>query len=209
MSYRKAGAGRRTLTLVSAVVAAVTLAVLASGASANYGCGEVLGTTTFTDATGDGVPDITDVIVSTYDNGTAEFQISLPGTSEFTADMLVRTYVDADRNAATGNENGYEYMIQSVPVGKLTAVGPFSAKCEQPSSTLYAWDAAGWVAQDTETLNSWYGDEKLTIRINASELGKAMTFNFAVYAAANVSYDESGVPGTSSATSDSAPDTGA
>jgi len=32
-----------------------------------------------------------------------QFQIALPGTSEFTADMLVRTYLDADRDAATGS----------------------------------------------------------------------------------------------------------
>ena len=208
MSYRKSGARRRTLTFVSALVAAVALAALSSGAGATSKCEVVLGTATFTDATADGTPDISQVVVTTYEDGNTQFQISLPGTSEFTADMLARTYIDADRDTATGSDKGFEYMIQSVPAGTLGAVGPFSTKCYQPSSALYAWNGTGWVKQDTETLDSWYGDESLTVRINASEFGKAMVFNLAVYAAAGVTYDESGVPNVSSASSDWAPDSG-
>lgn len=48
----------------------------------------------------------------------------------------------------------------------------------------------------------------MTVTLNAAEAGDALTFNFAVYAASNVSYDESGVPDTSVASFDWAPDTG-
>lgn len=228
MSSKKAGARRRALTLMSALVIAVALAALSSGAGATNECENVLGTTTFTDPTGDGsgasAPDISDVTVTSYEGGATTFQIALPDVDAFTADMLapvvpvvdegttdmlVRTYIDFDKNAATGNEKGYEYMIQTVPAGVASAAGPFTAKCEdQPRSTLYTWDGSGWVAQETETLSSSYGDNSLIVTLNASEIGKALTFNFAVYAASNVSYDEAGVPDTTNASFDWAPDTG-
>ena len=212
MSSKETGARRRAFTLLSALVIAVALAVLSSGAGATSEC-EALGTTTFTDPTGDGsgtnAPDISDVIVTSYEGGATKLQIALPGVDALTTDMLVRTYIDSDKNSATGNDKGYEYMIQSVPTGTLTAVGPFTAKCEgQPVSTLYAWDGSGWVARDTETLSSWYGDNSLTLSLNASEIGNALTFNLAVYGATNVTYDESGVADLSSASYDWAPDTG-
>lgn len=104
---------------MSALVAAVALAALSSGAGATSKCEVVLGTATFTDATADGTPDISQVVATTYEDGNTQFQIALPGTSEFTADMLVRTYLDVDRDAATGSDKGFEYMIQSVPAGTL------------------------------------------------------------------------------------------
>ena len=73
MSYRKSGARRRTLTFVSALVAAVALAALSSGAGATSKCEVVLGTATFTDATTDGTPDISQVVATTYEDGNTQF----------------------------------------------------------------------------------------------------------------------------------------
>lgn len=209
MSSRKAGAKRRAFNLFSVLALTAALAVSVSGAGATGGCGEPLGTGTFTDAIGDGVPDISKVVVATYEGGTTQFQISLPGVDEFGTDMLVRTLVDSDKNAATGNEEGYEYMIQSISErAKYGSKGVLSAKCYAAVSTLYAWSGSAWVKQEDETLNTRYSDETLALKLNSSELGNAVTFDLAVYAAAGVTYSESGEPELSSATSDRAPDKG-
>lgn len=208
MSTNKAGARRRAFTLVSAFVLAAALAVLSSGAGAANKCEDVLGTSTFTDQTNDGsdasAPDISTVVVTSYDGGATSFQISLPGVDAFSSDMIVRTYIDSDKNAKTGDENGYEYMIQTTP-GPGAPIKAESIKCEdQPVSALYSWDGSAWVAQETDALSSWFGENSLTIELS----GKAQTFDFAVYAASNVSYDESGAPDLSKASSDQAPDSG-
>ena len=140
MSLRKAR--RCSLAIFGALALTAALAVLVSGAGATSKCEEeVLGTATFTDATGDGVPDISQVTVSTFGDGATAFAISLADVSAFGNDMLVRTLIDADRNAATGNDGGYEYMIQSIPASiAYGSEGVLSAKCEgQAVSTLYAW----------------------------------------------------------------------
>lgn len=195
-SANEGGARRRVLIPIYALVLAVALTVLASGAGAASKCEEVLGSSTFTDLTNDGsgadAPDISGVTVTSYDGGKTSFEISLPGVDEFSSDMLVRTYIDSDKNTATGDANGYEYMIQTTPaasagVSASGLVKAESTKCEnQPVSALFAWDGSAWAAQDTNTLSSWYGDNSLTVELNASESGKALTFNFAVYAASNV-----------------------
>jgi hypothetical protein len=203
-------ARRRSLAIFGALALTAALAVLVSGAGATSKCEEeVLGTATFTDATGDGVPDISQVTVSTFGDGATAFAISLADVSAFGNDMLVRTLIDADRNAATGNDGGYEYMIQSIPASiAYGSEGVLSAKCEgQAVSTLYAWSGSAWVEQETETLDSWYSDSSLTVRLNASELGDAMSFDFSVYAAAKVTYT-AGEPDISGATFDWAPDKG-
>jgi hypothetical protein len=216
MSSTAAGARRRAFTIFSAVAIAFALAMLSAGAGATSKCEEeVLGTSTFTDPTGDGsgtnAPDISDIVVTSYNGGKTAFQIALPDLTGITSGVLVRNYLDSGKNAKTGDANGYEYMIQTVPNGTVAAAGPFAAKCEEysPVTTLYAWSDSGWVKQETETLESWFSEGSLNVALNASELGKALTFNFAVYAASNVSYDkETGVPDISSASFDWAPDTG-
>ncbi len=214
MSSKKAGARRRVFTLSSAILIAVALAAFSTGAGATSKCEDVLGTSTFTDTIGDGsganAPDISDITVTTYDRGLTEFQVSLPEVDAFSADMLVRTYIDSDKNAETGDENGYEYMIQTTPgSGAAAAKGLLKAKCEeQPLSKLFAWDGSAWVEQESERLSSWYGENSLTLKLNASEVGKALTFDFAVYAASHVTYDESGLPDSSTAAFDRAPDEG-
>ncbi|MGA9762039.1 MAG: hypothetical protein WBQ14_06430 [Gaiellaceae bacterium] len=212
MSFKKAGTRRRAVIIASALVVAVALAAMSSGAAANSKCEEVLGTSTFTDPSGDGsgagALDISDVTLTSYEGGATTFQIALPGVDAFSAGMLVRTYLDSDKTATTGSEKGDEYMIQTVSRGGMPA-GGLSAKCEdQPISTLFAWSGSAWVEQKTKTLSSWYGDSTLTLTLNASEMGNALTFNFAIYAAANVKAGEAGWPDISGASFDWAPDTG-
>ena len=42
------------------------------------------------------------------------------------------------------------------------------------------------------SLECWFGDGNLNVQINACDIGNALAFNFAVYAASNVTYDDSG-----------------
>ena len=212
MRNKEVGARRRAFTLVSALVLVAALAVLVSGAGAASKCEEALGTATYTDNTGDGsgpnAPDISTVTVTSYDGGTTSFQISLPGVDAFSSDMIVRTYIDSDRNSATGDQDGYDYMIQTTP-GQGAPVKAESTKCwDQPVSTLYSWDGSTWVAKDTDSLRSRYEDETLTVELNSEDTGNAMAFDFAVYAAANVGYSDSSAPDLSSASFDRAPDSG-
>ena len=259
----KAVTSRRVLTYASVFTVALALAVLTPGASAVSKC-EPLSTTSFTDPAGDGsganAPDITDVTVSSSEGGGTTFEIALADQSEFSTDMLVRVFVDSDKNASTGNDKGFEYLIQTQRAGvgdyepamtlsraqpagagdeadsaecedqpveyasigndkgfqSLNRMQPAgagdeadSAECEpQSTTTLFEWSGSDWDQVETESLSSWYGDSSLTVQINASELGDALAFNFAVYAASNVSYDEEGAPQLADASFDWAPDTG-
>jgi hypothetical protein len=231
---------------------------MCAGAGAASKC-HPLATATFTDPSGDGqganAPDITGVTVTSDDEGGTSFQIGFVNTSEFSTDMLVRTYIDADRNAATGDGNGFEYMIESSRVPRdtggrdpgssepsggnkageggggdpgssessgekraaesgiaaltMSLESAARARCEnQPSATLFKWNGSAWDRVETRTLSSWYGDGTLNLRINTSELGDALAFDFAVYAAANVTYDDTGAPVSTDASYDWAPDTG-
>lgn len=218
------GARRPVFTLVSALVIAVALALLSSGAVAASKC-EPLSTTTFTDPTGDGVganaPDITSVGVTTYEEGWLSFQVALPTVSAFGDDMLVQVYVDSDKNAATGDASGFEYMLDVQKVQNQSSTGVAApvvtkslrtvakVKCEdQPTVTLFKWNGSAWARVDAHTLSTSFGGNTLTVKLSVSELANTVAFNFAVYAAANVTFDSVGSPNLASASFDWAPDTG-
>jgi hypothetical protein len=220
----KVGASRRTFTLVSALVVAVALAMLSSGAGAASKC-EPISTTNFTDPVGDGngskALDIKNVAVTTWEGGWVSFQTSLVDVSRFSDSMLVQVFVDSDRNAATGDGGGYDYMIDAQRVRNEAIFGTGAdstsraltslkkLKCEdQPSATLFKWNGKAWSRIDSHTLSAYFSGDGLTVKLGNSEIGGALIFDFAVYAAGNVSFDSDGNPVLDDAADDWAPDTG-
>jgi hypothetical protein len=157
-----------------------------------------------------GAPDITAVNVTSYEGGGVSFTIAIADKPEFATDMLVRTYLDTDKNVETGNAKGFDYMIQSQRAASSEEEFSLAqVKCEnQPTTSLLKWNGSAWEPVKTESLSAWYGDSSLTIQLNSSEIADALAFNFAVYAAANVTYDESGNPVLDSAVFDWAPNEG-
>jgi hypothetical protein len=198
------------------MIAAVVLTAMTAGAGATTKCEAPLGTSTFTDPTGDGSgagsPDITKVVASTYESGEQDFKISFADTDELGSDMLVRTYVDADRNSETGNKDGFEYMIQTqteAAMGSALSYALDSVECENwPVSRIFTWDGSGWTLADEPGVDSWFGDGSLKLSLNNEKIGEAVSFGLAVYAAAGVSFDGAGNPDLSGAVFDRAPDKG-
>jgi hypothetical protein len=72
---------------------------------------------------------------------------------------------------------------------------------------LYKWNGSGWAPVNADSLSGWFADGNLNIEINAQDLGNALAFNFAVYAAANVTFDDAGWPVLTNVSYDWAPDT--
>ncbi len=219
MSLSKNGAGRpharRMITLAGVLVITFGLAILSSGAGAAGKC-EVLSTTSYVDPTGDGngagAPDITTIVASSWEDGTTSLEVAFVERPEFGTDMAVQAYLDTDKNAATGNAKGFEYVLEALP-RERPGVSGYSLKpheCDdQPAITLSRWDGEAWVAiPDVKGLSTWYGDSKLTLKWSAAAIGNAIGFNFAVYAATSVSFDGAGQPVFTTAASDWAPDEG-
>lgn len=222
MSSKKGGARRpctsRIVTLTGALMAMFALAILTSGAGAASKC-EQLSKTAYADPAGDGMgagaPDITEVVVGSWEDGTTKFEIALPDRSEMAEDMLVRAYLDTDKNVQTGNAKGFEYMIQvqrrsTLEQQSFKALSPSVVECEeQPVASLYKWEGEAWVKiEKVDGLASWYGDERLTLQLKPAAVGNAIGFNFAVYAASGVVFDVAGTPVLTAAASDWAPDEG-
>jgi hypothetical protein len=243
---------RRPVVAAAAAVAIVALAALAAGAGAMSKC-YPLNTTVYADPSGDGTgtgaPDITGITVTSYEGGKTAFHITLANESEFTSDMVVRTFIDADKSSATGNGKGFEYMIQaqgtatpggdngsdsgdsdgSTPPGDGSGDQPgdgsgdgggvewvihpkalAGAKCDgggEAGIGLYQWNGSGWAPVEADSLSGWYGDNTLNLEINSEDIQKAVAFNFAVYAASQVTFDDAGWPVLTNVAYDWAPDT--
>jgi hypothetical protein len=70
------------------------------------------------------------------------------------------------------------------------------------------WSRSNWIAVDGGSIDWWYSNG-LKLSLDPSVIGSPTTFNFAVYAAANVTFDDSGWPDlTKEPFYDRAPDTG-
>jgi len=82
------------------------------------------------------------------------------------------------------------------------------AFCYQPEAVLLEWDGDGWAAVEDVSLDWWYS-KGLKLSVDSSAIGSPAGFNFAVYAATNVSFDDSGWPDlTKDPSFDRAPDSG-
>jgi hypothetical protein len=166
------------------------------------------------DGVGEGAPDITQINVMRWRHEHLNFNVQIPGTQEFTQDMLIRIYVDADSNPATGDSHGFDYVIQaqrtSYAVGggdKLVTRGLAKVNCYQPLLFLFVWQNGGWVPQQDASFGDWRYKGGLRFSINQADLGNAKNFNFAIYAASHVTYGPDGHPNVVNAASDWAPDT--
>ena len=236
---------RRYAMYLGIVALVAVMAALTTGASAASKC-HPLNTTVYADPTGDGsganAPDLAGITVTSYEGGGLSFQVGLDNEPAFTSDMVIRTFVDADKTSTTGNPKGFEYMIQAQGTatpggddggdpgttpgdgsgdppttgdGSEWALHPRALKaikCDGEDSAdagiaLYKWNGSGWAPANADSLSGWFGDGNLNVQLNVHDLGNALAFNFAVYAAANVTFDEAGWPVLTNVTYDWAPDT--
>ena len=168
---------RRTITVVAALAALVSVPAIALGSSA----ATASNSTTYTDSgSGDSqAPDITSVVVSNDDSGQITFKINISNRPTFTPDMLIGIYMDTDRNAATGYSDafGTDYVLELQPGG----IG------------LFQWDGSTFSgAADQSTVSSSYGSTGATIQVNARALGGTKGFNFAVVATSGITTDANG-----------------
>ncbi|MGC9974764.1 MAG: hypothetical protein ABSC36_05180, partial [Gaiellaceae bacterium] len=171
------------------------------------------------DGSADGAPDITHLAVTNWNNKLLKFSVYIPGTEEFSEDMLVRIFIDSDSDATTGDANGYDYMIQAqrvalegLPEGIGSALrdakGILHVLCYQPNVTVFQWKDTNWSAVDGGSID-WRYSKGLKLALDPSVVGDPKTFNFAVYAATNVTFNSSGWPDLTQAPAfDRAPDTG-
>lgn len=128
--------------------------------------------------------------------------------------MLIRIPIDSDSNATTGDANGYDNMIQAQRVSYdaasvlMGAKGVLRAHCYQPNVVLLEWNGEGWKAVEGASFDWWYTNG-LDLSFDSSAIGSPVAFNFAVYAATGVSFDDSGRPDLATEPAfDRAPDTG-
>ena len=164
MAISASGRGRRVATVAVAVLALAGVSASAAGAAAaNHGNPSV-----FLDPVpGDGgaAPDIFVTTVANTLASVLDFKIVLSNRQTLLPDDILQVYVDADRNAATGDDAGFEYAIQvrssDAVLARLLPGGKYEV-VDAPS--LQASSAGGAVG----------------IEIAASDLGNTTAFGFFV-----------------------------
>jgi hypothetical protein len=156
--------GRRVSTIAVAVLALAGVSASAAGAAAaKHGNPSV-----FLDPVpGDGgaAPDIFVTTVANTLASVLDFKVVLSNRQTLGPDDILQVYVDADRNPATGDDAGFEYVIQvrssDAALARLLPGGKYEV-VEAPS--LQASSAGGAVR----------------IEIAASDLGNTTAFGFFV-----------------------------
>ena len=152
---------------------------------------------TFQDSIGEdpNAPDVTSITVSNDDAGMLTFQIDISNRPAFTQDMFLLLFVDADQNAATGDQASYgaDFVIQLVP----------------GAADLFQWNGSDYVLAASETsLTFAYSPTGATIHISASELNKTKALKFGVLAASGAVVSSDGSVDFSQVHADAAPDFG-
>ena len=149
--------------LAVAIVALATMSMASSGASAPMAHNPL----TFSDPAGDSGsgPDITSVVVGNTAAGLIRFEISIANTVLLPAEHFVGVFIDADRNAATGVFEGFEYTIQTAGMmGELV---------------LARWDGSQFVRVAAPSLvKVWQSGGTMTFRISSADLGNTQGFSF-------------------------------
>lgn len=184
---------RRTTVIAVAIAALAAVPAIALGSSASTASNS----TSYPDSTGEdpSAPDITSVVVSNDDTGQLTFKINISNRPTFTPDMLIDVFIDADKNAATGDTNafGTDYVLELQPGG----IG------------LFQWNGSTFTgASDQSTVSFSYASTGATLEVNARALGATKGFNFVAVATAGITTDANGDPDFSSAHDDFAPDPG-
>jgi hypothetical protein len=142
----------------------------------------------FSDPAGDSgdAPDITTVAVSDDASGNITFRVTVANQPDLAADAELVLVLDSDRNEATGDEAGFDYVVVLTGADDSWSFGRWSGSgfdFDAPRSTVRV-DYAGGVA---------------TIAVNRSELSNTASFGFYLFAA---QLDEAG----EELASDDAPD---
>lgn len=181
---------RRTVVIAGFLAALAAVPAIALGSSA----ATASNSTTYTDTGGDDpqAPDITSVVVSNDDSGLITFKVNISNRPAFTPDMLLDIYLDADRNAATGDSQafGTDYVLELQPAG----IG------------LFQWNGSDFVsASDQSSVSSSYASTGATMQVSARALGGTKGFNFVVIATSGITTDADGNDDFTSAHEDAAP----
>ena len=129
----------RPIAALAGLVAlfAVGLAVSAFAA----GSDAPLKSQTYEDPVGDapnGVPDLAGLVVANWADGTLEFDVALPKQPVLAQYTSVGIFVDGDRNGATGDPGGFDYILSA---GGGGAASP-------PSFELLRWNGTTWIVAD-------------------------------------------------------------
>ena len=148
------------LVPVAALVAVLSVAPAQGGVQAHNPI-EV------TDPAGDssGAPDITRVTVANDLAGSILFVVQVGNRSGFVANDVVAIFIDADRNATTGNAAGADYAI-----GFDGAV---------PGIGLVKWNGTTFEDTTTTTLRGAWSSGYVAL-IDRAELGSTTAFDFQV-----------------------------
>lgn len=151
--------------VAAALLTALVVAPPAGGASEEHAA---LNAATFADATGDSgaAPDITDVEVgNNVVTGPIVVWITVPNRPDGLAgEDALFVFVDADRNAATGDELGSEFVI----VIDAEGLG------------MVRWDGVDYVDVEASSLTAARAGTSFRISIHPSDLGGLSAFDFFV-----------------------------
>lgn len=148
------------LAAASAVVLALVLTPLGLAAST------ASGPAVYTDPAGDAksAPDITKVTVSLDPgSGALSFNVDLAADDFLTGDGGVFVFLDTDRNSATGDSTGSEYLLAALAAG----------------AGMLKWDGHDMVAFNHQPMIVSRTARNVTITVCSCDLG-TQTFNFAV-----------------------------
>jgi hypothetical protein len=185
----------RKIALAAAFVALLVVPAIALGSSA-HSTRSAANSTSYPDSIGEDAqaPDITSTTISNDDTGLITFQIAISNRPALTPDMVALIFLDTDQNTATGDPQtfGADYAIQLV----------------SGSVDLFNWNGTDYTSTAAPSLTYAYDATGATIKINASELGKAKAFNFAVLVISGFTVDANGNLDNTNTHSDASPDPG-
>ncbi len=147
--------GKHVRRPLQVLVTALVSALFAAGGGGAASSADV----TFPDPTGDatgGAADIVSVAIRADDRAKLTFTIELANRpTGLRRDEFVHIFLDTDRNASTGSEDGYDYAIQADEADETAAL--FQRKAER------------WTLVSAETLGATNAQ---SVWINARELGE-------------------------------------
>ena len=133
-----------------------------------------LKTTDYPDPAGDNpssAPDITNVLVENWSDGTIGFKVSLPRETAFILNLGVGIYIDSDANRTTG-QFGDDYFI--AVSGRNVGDATFE---------LNSWTGTTWLKIPSASLKAeFHPSDGVLATISKSELSIESRFNFDVWA---------------------------
>jgi hypothetical protein len=116
-------------------------------------------------------PDITNVLVENWSDGTLGFKVSLPRETAFLLNRGIGIYLDSDANRTTG-QFGDDYFI--AVSGRNVGDATFE---------LFSWTGTTWLKIPSASLKAeFHASDGVLATINKSELSIGTKFNFDVWA---------------------------